>query len=509
MQKNKTTHTIHFPEQNHSAEVRHGENLLDVIHAQGVYIEAPCGGMGRCGKCKALVDGTPCLACKTLVTKDMQVTVPDADAAEGYEILADSGIPGTTGAAGAEGTGETGYAVAIDIGTTTVISKLIDLSRPAEAGVCARINAQRPYGADVITRINRSMDDASELSALIRAQLCEMTESLLAQSGVPADEIRRVVVAGNTTMSYLLLGLPCRSLGLSPFQPAYPIEDAYSYRDVFASDRLSCPVYVLPYISSFVGGDLASGLLALEGRDNFMLIDMGTNGELVYRYKGKLLCTSTAAGPAFEGGNISCGMGGTEGAISKVSWKDGGFAVTTIGGKQPVGVCGSGILDLMACLAREGIIEASGRFSKECGLIEDASIAIARNTDTCQEIRLTQKDVREFQLAKSAVRTGLEILVHEADGTMPEQVYLAGGFGQHLSPESAFATGLLPESLAGRVHPVGNSSLAGAVIACIDTDVLASARRDIGEGRELNLAKHPLFNDQFLEHMVFEYCSGS
>jgi uncharacterized 2Fe-2S/4Fe-4S cluster protein (DUF4445 family) len=491
---------ITFPEQNITVSARAGANLLDVIQTAGIYIEASCGGIGRCGKCKVFANGAELLACETIVTKDLNVFIPTASAEQGYEILAGSDSEQSVAATHCAHK----YAIAVDIGTTTIVVKLIDLTLSRTAGTSAAVNAQRPFGADVITRINESMDDASKLSAIITKQMDDMIAALISDTGIMQKQVAHIVIAGNTTMSYILLGLPCRSLGLAPFSPAYNIEPEYSYGQVFHADTLSCPVYIMPYISAFVGGDIASGLLTLEAEDDFMLIDMGTNGELVYKKDGVFRCTSTAAGPAFEGAGISCGMGSTEGAISEAALSDGHFTVKTIGGKEPVGICGSGLLDIMAYLVRENMIDETGKITEDASPVSNEDILIATNHDTGQEIYLTQKDIREFQLAKSAIRTGLEILISESDNEMPDRVYLAGGFGQHLNPESALASGLLPAAMQGRITPAGNSSLAGAVITCIGPENLAVTADMANNAIEINLATHPRFSDLFMDNMMFE-----
>jgi uncharacterized 2Fe-2S/4Fe-4S cluster protein (DUF4445 family) len=508
-------HYVTFPEQDITVQARAGENLLDVIQAAGIYIEASCGGIGRCGKCKVYIDGAKLLACETIVTKDLSVFIPSASAEQGYEILIDEENdrahvstpdgpkpePGTADEPAASGHD---YAIAIDIGTTTIAVKLIDLTASRTVATAAAVNSQRPFGADVITRIGESMDDASKLSELITAQLDEIMASLISDAGVLKERISKVVIAGNTTMSYILLNLPCRSLGLVPFEPAYQTKAEYSYDEVFGKSSLPCSVYIMPFISAFVGGDITSGLLTLEAEDDFMLIDMGTNGELVYKKDGMLRCTSTAAGPAFEGGNISCGMGSTEGAISDIKWQKDHFVFKTIGGAEPVGICGSGLLDLIASCAKEGFIDETGHIEEGCAPVTKEGIFISANKDSGQVIYLTQKDIREFQLAKSAIRTGLEILISESGDVLPERVYLAGGFGQHLNPQSALSSGLLPAGLGGHIVPAGNSSLAGAVLACIDPAAIGRASALTGNALEINLAAHPKFNDLFMDYMIFE-----
>ncbi|MDR0596493.1 MAG: ASKHA domain-containing protein [Clostridiales Family XIII bacterium] len=540
-----------------------GASLLDVIRANGIDIAADCGGRGRCGKCGVVVDGEPRLACETKVVSDISVALPERSGA--YDILTDfgggvtsaGGGTVTSGVAGAgvvseragtsAGAGE--CAIAIDIGTTTVVAKLIGLPSGEDVWAVAELNEQRVYGADVISRINASMDDSSLLSGVIVNQLDRMVSKLLAESGTDAARVARVVVAGNTTMCYLLLGLPCRSLGLAPFEPAFQFNEAYTYNEVFRADTLQAPVHILPFISAFIGGDITAGLLTLDGKGgeqhvteapsaviagadpqstpspaieaeenandlgSYILVDMGTNGEIAYHSNNGLLCTSTAAGPAFEGGNISCGSGSVEGAISRLELANGAnkkFRYETIGGGAAHSICGSGILDAMACFADAGIVKPTGALNKKSPLVTEDGVPIAEG------VTITQKDVREFQLAKSAIRAGIETLISESGGIIPDRLYLAGGFGQHLDPESAFRIGLIPEALRGKVIPIGNSSLAGAALAALtkpaaanaaspqtSEDYLKTAGAIASRGREINLATHPTFNKLFMEHMMF------
>jgi uncharacterized 2Fe-2S/4Fe-4S cluster protein (DUF4445 family) len=515
-----------FPDLGVSVSASPGERLLDVIRANGIDITADCGGRGKCGKCEAVVDGELRLACETQVFSDISVTFPAAGSGA-YAIQIDSAGAGVRSgpnapATGSEGTGgsegsEYGAAVAIDIGTTTIVAKLIGLGAGEDLAVSAELNDQRPYGADVISRINMSMDDASVLSAIITRQVDGIVTRMLAGSGVKPSDVKRVAIAGNTTMCYILLGLPCRSIGVSPFEAEYSFKAEYSYREIFGADTLSAPVRLLPFVSAYVGGDIVAGLISLfaareealrQGQppagESFMLVDMGTNGEIVYCSGGEIVCTATAAGPAFEGGNISCGSGSVEGAISEVALDGGTFACRTIGNAPARSICGSGLLYAMACFLREGIIVGSGKMCADSPCVKEKSVRISEGPGPEEKgVAITQKDVREFQLAKSAVRTGVEVLIGEFGGNPPDTLYLAGGFGQNLDPESAFAVGLLPETLRGRVVPVGNSSLAGTVLAASDGKQMEDAVRVAGIGREINLAAHPRFNELFLAHMSF------
>ncbi|MDR2163645.1 MAG: ASKHA domain-containing protein [Clostridiales Family XIII bacterium] len=498
--------TIEFPELGISVRARDGDSLLDVIRASGIGISADCGGLGRCGKCAVNADGERRLACRTFVDADMSVSIPSAGAR--YDILTGTDARGARDAAAA-GEPPSGTALAIDIGTTTVALQLIDSASGRKLGAGAALNAQRAYGADVISRIGAAMDDASDLSGVITGQIDGMVAATLKESGVDAGSVRRVAIAGNTAMSYLLLGLPCRSLGLAPFKPEFTFKDGYTYREVFHAGTLDAPVLVMPFISAYVGGDITAGLLTREAlpegrcadgaKGSYMLVDMGTNGEIAYRSEERLLCTATAAGPAFEGGSISCGSGSVEGAVSKVGVRNGEIEYGTIGDAPARSICGSGLLDAMACLVREGIIDRTGAMNENSIYVKDKNVVIAAEGD----VTLSQRDVREFQLAKSAVRAGIETLIEEMGGRIPDRFYLAGGLGQHLDANSAFITGLLPETARGRVTPIGNSSLAGASLAAADERLMADASRIADMGGEINLASHHRFNELFMEYMIF------
>ncbi|MDR1815177.1 MAG: ASKHA domain-containing protein [Clostridiales Family XIII bacterium] len=525
--------TVFFPAENLTLEAAAGASLLDVIRAAGLPIEAVCNGRGTCGKCRVRVDGAEMLACETAARDGMRVEI--LSSAEEMDVLTESaaGGGGGTGAeadsaatAGTDDTDDTALAIAVDVGTTTVVVEALGLPSGSRRAVRGFTNPQRAYGADVLSRINLSMDDASLLSGLIAKAVDEAVADVLAEAEATGADVSKVVVAGNTTMSYLLLNLRCRSLGLAPFEPEFVFAPSYAYEDVFHAGTLACPVVVTPFLSSFVGGDITAGLAHIDrhyGGDDYILVDMGTNGEIAYRKGARLLATSTAAGPALEGGNITCGMSGIAGAIYAVEPQGDGFAVQTIGGGAPLGICGSGVIDLVAKLLAAGYVEVTGAFADaipegilcEVALPAQASDAapprpmkalrIAKGpaaSNGSADIVFTQKDVREFQLAKGAIRAGIEILMKEMGGA-PAVLYLAGGFGQNINLASAFAVGLLPPQLEGRVRFVGNTSLGGARDACLHEDVRRNIQRILSEAEEINLGGHPDFNDTFMDTMLF------
>jgi len=508
---------IVFPKEGIEKTASEGGTLLDVIRAAGLPIEAVCSGRGTCGNCRVSVNGTEGLACRIEAENGMRVEI--LEPSEEHVILTDSLKP--KGEPSPFGSCLTKIAFAVDVGTTTVVVKAVDIGSGREAGVRAFSNPQLAYGADVLSRINNAMDDASLLSGIITGAVDRAIKDIMQNEGAKAAA-EKVVIAGNTTMSYLLLNRRCRSLGLAPFAPEYGINPIYEYADVFGTDTLGCPVLIYPYISAFVGGDIVSGLAHIErhletgSNPSYILVDMGTNGEIAYRNGARLITTSTAAGPALEGGNISCGMSGLPGAIYAASYEgDGVFSCSVIGGQAALGICGSGVIDLVAALLDAKLVSETGAFTETGDTIAEMTdtnraykqFAIAEPDDHKggERVVFTQRDVREFQLAKGAIRAGVEILIEEM-GELPKTLYLAGGFGQNIDLSSAFRVGLIPYGLEGSIRLAGNTSLGGCVDACLDKgaegplpslDIIAAAR-------EINLGSHKSYNDKFMETMLFE-----
>ncbi|MCL2708045.1 MAG: ASKHA domain-containing protein, partial [Defluviitaleaceae bacterium] len=316
--------------------------------------------------------------------------------------------------------------------------------------------------------------------------------------------IRQLAVSGNTTMLHLLLGTPCHSLGQFPFTAAFTGIKRYGYREIFGSNEFACGVTLLPGISAYVGADVAAGLVFCDtaGPKPVVLIDLGTNGEmaLVDRSRGLVLVTSTAAGPAFEAGNIGHGVGSVPGAIAKVSFDPARrvYDYETIGDAFPIGLCGTGVVDAAAQLVRHGFADETGLFSDE---FFDEGVLIAPEAG----IRFTQKDMREVQLAKSAVRSGLEVLLIESGLCYGDigKVYLAGGFGYKIDLESACSLGIIPEELRSKVAAVGNSSLGGCARVLVSKKAEAEIMEIAEMAVEIGLSTHPRFNDLFMENMMF------
>ncbi len=483
-----------------------GQTLFDVLSEAGYLDRAACGGRGKCGKCavraispcavsdddrrhfsdKQLADGYR-LACTVRPTEDMEIELGRADG--GFYVPVNEG--------GAADDNKSDLGIAIDIGTTTVAVSLTD----ANGGIIktfTSINPQRVFGGDVISRITASISgNGGKLKELICGCLCggirDVTTAVEDKS-----RIKRTVIACNTTMSHLLLGLPCDTLGVSPFTP---VDISLMHKDfagVFGERILDCEVTLLPGISTFVGSDIVSGMYYtdMDRSDKPVLfIDLGTNGELAIGDKERILATSTAAGPAFEGGNISCGTGSVEGAICGVGIDGDRPVIRTIGGAKPVGICGTGAVETVAALAENELIDETGLL---CDDFFEEGYKLADG------IYFTQKDVREMQLAKSAVRAGVETLLKRFGAEYKDiaAVYLAGGFGYRIDCAKAARIGMLPEELSDRITAVGNSSLYGAVRYIADRDE-ARIRRIVGMSDEIALSEDKYFNEQYIENMYF------
>lgn len=477
-----------------------GENLLDVLRQNDQSIAADCNGRGTCGKCKVSIGGETMLACQTQVAKGMEVTILSKEENFSIEV-------GYSAGAGDMGVAEVCKrpCIAVDIGTTTVVLQLIDAATGKIARTRSFLNGQRQYGADVVTRIQYAGEGGLDtLVNAIRTDLAAAIEEVCADAGVGSESVEYICIAGNTTMMYLLLGYNCQSLGVFPFEPAYAIKNQYTYAEVFGKEGLLCPIYLLPWVSAYVGGDITAGYLACCSKpdETALLIDMGTNGEMMLWSGENIWCTSTAAGPAFEGGGITFGIGSIPGAISLIDIVDDKIVYETIGGVAPVGICGSGVLDAGACLYQAGYVDETGRMEDP---YFDDGVVLAESQGG-KPILFLQKDIRELQLAKSAVRAGVEILLSEAGVTIEQldAVYLAGGFGQKLRLDSAVAIGLLPEELAEKARPSGNSSLGGCVKVCVDLELRKVADDLSKKSKEVMLSTHKDFQNLFMDYMAFD-----
>lgn len=387
---------------------------------------------------------------------------------------------------------------AVDIGTSTVVVEVVELASGRSLGRASAVNAQAAYGADVVSRITAAFQDPAKLKRLQNA-VVEQVNGLIAEAaahgGAAAERVYEVVVAGNTAMSHFFLGVGVDGLAVSPFRPVFSALPALEAAAAGLRVHPRARLYLAPNIRSFVGGDISAGLAATDLarlRGHRLFIDLGTNGEIVLKKGRDLVTTSTAAGPAFEGMSISCGMLAVSGAVSRVEWRD-GFAATTIGGGAARGLCGTGLLDAVAIALRRGLVALDGR------------IPSGRGLEIAPGVVLTQQDVREVQLAVAAIKAGTRLMLRAAglEASALAGVVLAGAFGTRLDLGHAAALGLLPPVPESRVAFVGNASLAGAKKLLL----VAPERRAIetlaGRIRHLSLASDPGFQDEFVAGLGF------
>lgn len=400
---------------------------------------------------------------------------------------------------------ESGYDIAVDIGTTTIAMELLGKESGKILHTVTCINSQRAYGADVISRIQASSDGRKEaLQACIRKDIRNGIHRLTEEAGVDLKKVERISIAENTTMGHLLMGYDCHSLGVYPFTPVNIDLIKGSFEEIFGSGECAAQVEILPGISTYVGGDIVSGLYACgfdQSEEISLLVDLGTNGEMALGNKDRILVTSTAAGPAFEGGNITWGTGSVEGAICSVTIRDRKAEIRTIQDKPAVGICGTGVVETAMELVKEGLVDETGLMDEE---YFDDGFPLAQTEDG-RTIVFTAKDVREIQLAKAAVRAGVEILLlrYGIEKEQVSRVYLAGGFGYKLDKDKAIAIGMLPGEFRDRIEAVGNSSLSGAVKYLKDAERKNTLSRLAAVSSEVNLSKDKDFNEFYMDNMMF------
>ena len=423
-------------------------------------------------------------------------------------------------------TSESLWTAAVDIGTTTVAMYLVNLADGEVAGSTAEMNRQGPFGADVISRLEHARkgpDEKDELQAAIVEQLSEMVNALLKRFSVNPIDLHLLAVAGNTAMIHLLTGWDAHGLGEAPFLPAV-LESPPFPSDLIGFHGFSrMRIWPLPSLSAYVGADITGGIVAsgmhVRGGTD-LLLDIGTNGEMALGGAGGLVCCSTAAGPAFEGAHLSSGIGSVPGAVDHVEWIDGRMAFSTIDKVPAIGFCGSGVVDLVAFFVKSGLMDETGRFVDSIPEDEDTSRfngMTVENGDFGPEfvwdipggskprLSFTQKDLREVQLAKAAVAAGVETLLGQA-GLSAEDVgtlWLAGGFGSYIRPDSAAVIGLIPAEFAAKTRSLGNAAARGAILCLLSREKHDEARRISTEAKTVELSGRHDFQNAYIEAMMF------
>ncbi|MBQ9043597.1 MAG: DUF4445 domain-containing protein [Eggerthellaceae bacterium] len=480
-------------------------SVLDVLQAQRIDIQATCGGVGKCGRCQVLVrddEGLSYrLACMTPVSDGMEVVVEHAGAMDVVQSGTTAAFPPDEGA--------TGYGLAIDIGTTTVVAHLHDLATGERLATVGRANPQIAFGSDVISRISASVDGKLDLmTGIIQDAMREMKAKLCATAGVDPAQVVRCAIAGNTVMQHIAVGLPPDTIGYNPFIPQS------LFGDVHDIDGLG-PCYFARCIAGYVGGDITAGMLAceLDEGGTRLFLDLGTNGEMALAANGRIWCCATAAGPVFEGANIHFGMPASPGAISKVTFEDGEVKIGVVGDVAPIGICGTGIVDAVALMVRLGVVDDTGYLLGADELEEPLASFAGRENDRNvfyltpdHSIYITQNDVRSLQLAKAAVCAGILTMVEAAGIQVSDikQLEIAGGFGAYLNLKSAAGIGLFPKELLSCASSVGNTSGEGATALLVSS--AARTREDVIVEKcdYLELSTSSEFNEFYVEMMEFE-----
>jgi len=473
--------------------------LIDVLHEFG--IEFPCGGNGKCGKCKVkLLEGEIemndmhqqkiqklglssewRLACHSECTADITLEIEQFN----HLILADESefefVP------------QKGFGVAVDLGTTTLVAQLIDLTTAKVLAVETMLNPQGKYGTDLISRVQASINgNSDEMTRLIRESIGRMIELLLQKQAV---ELQRICIVGNTVMQLIFSNCDLTPLAQYPFHTDNLGLKLFNPHELGWNFQVAENVIFYPSIGSFVGSDILAGIVAtrLHKKSNYTaLIDLGTNGEIVLGNKHQIVCASTAAGPAFEGTNISMGMRAVTGAISSIKLEDNKIKIHVIGNAKSKGLCGSALVDAIAVFREQDLIGVFGEI-----ISGEESLSITSG------VKLTQKDINEFQLAKAAIAAGLEILCNTLSIQLKDihEVYIAGGFGSYINIHHLVQTGMI-EIPENRIHKMGNTALIGAkMFLFLDIQI---AERILSKTRHINLESDPNFQNIYVDKMLFD-----
>ncbi|MBO4214198.1 MAG: DUF4445 domain-containing protein [Lachnospiraceae bacterium] len=452
--------------------VEAGVNLLKALLSENIYVDNACNGMGTCGKCKVYIEGVgETLSCEYAVTDDIVIHTAKKRNND-MNILTKVYVPDFAKEY------RNGYGIICDIGTTTVAVGLVNLTTGEIMADAAAMNAQRVFGQDVLTRITYEIDNGEEGIKALQSKVVECITDCVSKccndAGIDECEITEYVIAANCTMTHMALGIDARSIGVAPYKPVFTEGQNVSAESLGLPGCDKTNVYFVPQVSGYIGGDIVAGAYVCEMADKkgiSLFIDIGTNGEIVLSNKGSMVSCSCAAGPALEGMNIECGMPALAGAIEEVSADAGDIRVKTIEGAEAAGICGSGILDALSVLIKEDIIKKTGAFKKpeDCGLYEKRVIKDDSGVRTMlsDKVYMSQKDVRQVQLAKGAILSGIRALLNR-EGVKAEnidEVLIAGQFGAHLREESLITTGIIPAECKGKIRYVGNTSKTGAYMA--------------------------------------------
>lgn len=505
--------------------------ILEFLREKNIHIDAACNGLGVCGKCKIKLESTDVsiserkllgeeniksgyrLACMHSIDEvDKEFILKSFESEKKPEsiVLTESFTPKIIHTNIQEK-----YGIAIDIGTTTVAMELIDLKNAKIISKVVDVNSQVKFGFDVMSRIAFTLENPEGLSTLQKSivdTLNTLINKLLDESKIRREDIAELVVSANTTMCHILLGESVESLGKFPFLPGFTEVKRVCAKDIGID--IDATLITLPHISGFLGSDIVSGVYAsgiCDDKDkNILFIDIGTNGEMLLKTDNNLLATSCAIGPALEGMNISCGIRAGIGTIDDFHIDEAGISYTTIGNTEPIGICGSGVLSMVRELLKSGFINKMGAIDKKC---LDSNHSFIKADDSGKpfikindNLYFTAKDIRQVQLAKGAILSGIRALIKKAGIETCDitRVCIAGQFGKYISMDSFFGVGLLPKEFEGKVEYLGNTSLTGAYMALLDKNAIEYMTEISVETEYFELSKLEEYEKIFAKALRFD-----
>jgi len=529
---------VTFQPQDRTVYVLPGTKIIEAAAIAGIIINTPCGGSGTCGKCRVKIispQTTPTkadkkilkddelkenyrLACQNAVLRDSIIEIPQNSLLLGLDkVVVDSNILQEIIPDRRCVDVDKCFAVAVDIGTTTLAASLVNLKDGAEIAVVGDINPQISFGDDVISRIKHAAAGPKALAELQKSvvrQINAMIASLCKQGRIKRENIYEIAIAGNTTMEHLICGIDPSPLGQLPFEPVYRGANAINASELKLNINPDGVVYMFPIIGGFVGGDISAGMLAtdiLNQSQPLLFVDIGTNGEIVLVNDNTILAASTAAGPAFEGAGISCGMRAAAGAIEKVDF-DNDCIYAVLGNVEPSGICGSGLIDITAELLNTGIVDSTGRITQPKNLPPKIAQRIVIDTNNqpafviTDKVKITQKDIRQIQLAVGAIGAGINIMFKKAGikASDLKKVLIAGGFGSFIRRNHAQRIGLLPSGISHeKISFIGNSSLLGTKLVLLSIKAREKAEKLAKRTRHIELSADSDFQNEFASAMIF------
>lgn len=514
----KTDRLIQILPQQRMIRADSGQRLLEVLIRNGIFLRSDCGGKGKCGKCKfhKISDGghfEEVESCQYGVEEDIIIKIPESSIASSFILdKAPLTFPDSFKKQFDNNVSIKSYGIAVDLGTTTIAVYLCNIVRGEVISSIAVKNPQALHGDDVISRIGligQGLENLVRLQELVVKGIEWGVKKLLSSLSDKGISISGMVVVGNPAMIHILAGVNPKSIGMAPYEPVF--YDAKSFQsDNLGFNLKMSPVKTLPNVSGFIGGDILAAALAVEldtQPAGTLLVDLGTNGELLLKSHERLYATSCATGPAFEGATLSCGMQATPGAINSITidncQKLSEFTMIDPSGKpqlKPSGICGAGVINAVAQFCKKQIITPGGALNSG----EKLFTIIPANSKTGQSsIYISQKDVRSVQLGKSALITGIEFLLKNAGLGKPEKIIIAGALGSYLNKSDLIQLGMIPKIHPDKIEAVGNAAGSGAVIALCDKTYIQKAMQMAAKIKIIDLACDIEFQNAFIKNLNF------